>query len=158
MSDCYDAQRAALQDALAQLVPQYQAALIQSVSTPDALAAVQAEQRAEEIARRMELFQARLDRLPRSRSAACLDSGPDPRGLHDYLRDKVHLVDFKRVHAALETLLAAEVGRVRAGLLLLRRCSEMNGRLCAARVRESLRERTGVGRFVHYPIEFRAAL
>lgn len=157
MTDTYSLRRAALQTALEQLALQYGAALDQSISSPDDAIGVQAAQRLVGIERRMDALQQQLDRLPRLGAAEPGAGTPDPDGLHDYLRDKVHLVDFKSVQEALETLLAPTQGRVRGGLLLLRRCSEMNGRLCTSRVERTLRERTGRGRFRHYPIEFRAS-
>jgi hypothetical protein len=58
-----DPRREALARALAQFVPQYQAALSQSVTTSDAVAAVQAGQRAEEIERTMAQLRQKIDRL-----------------------------------------------------------------------------------------------
>jgi hypothetical protein len=161
-TDVRGSQRESLNKALARLAQQYDAALMQSVSVIDAAARVQAEQQAQEIDQRMQEIEAKLQQLEPAPpgSARALDPGRDrdPAPVHDLLRDRLHKIDFRQVERAIRDLMDGYPPAGRAALLLFQRCGEMNGRLCAERIRRILKAETAEqGSFRYLPVQFRPA-
>jgi hypothetical protein len=125
------------------LAGDYEAAYGQSTDDPNAVARSQAKRNAAAIEREMEELQCKLDARERNRPHA--ERNPD-RLVRGFEQD-MHEIDFDKVDEALRQIFAQHSSAGRAGLLLFQRSSAMNGRLCAARVRERLRPKTSPGKF-----------
>ncbi|WP_295458826.1 hypothetical protein [uncultured Thiodictyon sp.] len=147
--------RKALQKQLEALAPQYEAALLQSVTAIDAVAEEKAKQQANAIETRMLSIQGQLDQLDLALPDANfpLDPGRDPNRVDALLQQHLHRVDFKRLRRWLRDLLETDCDAGRAGLVMFRRASEMNGRLAARCIRELLKAETDQGKFRPLPVE-----
>lgn len=144
-------QREAIRQQLIRLAEQFEAAVRQSGTAIDGRAEKQAEQEAQEIAKKIEDWEAALERLelaPSHSHDGC-DSGRDPKRVHDILRAHIHEIDYGHIDAWLRRFLDVHCDAGQAALLMFRRAIEMNGALCAARIREILSAHTDTGLF-HY--------
>lgn len=152
--DSRNSKRQACEQALSKLAALYDEALTQSVVAIDAVARKQAQQQAEEIERRMDDLQSKLDglALAPANPAHPDDCVTDRQQVHDLLQKNLHRIDFDHVEEAVTHVLAADTEQGSAGMLLFQQCSRMNGRLCSNRVGNLLKDKSG-GLFHPLPIE-----
>lgn len=152
--DSRASRREALEKCQQLLVPQYEAALIQSALAADDVTRVKAEQQADQIGARMKQIDEQIAKLELAlpTGTGLSDPGRDCARVDTLLERDLHHIDFKQLRQWIRALLDAELDPARAGLVMIQRSSERNGRLCAKCVEQILRAATRRGKFRHFPV------